>query len=405
VLVQSILLDVFLSAKEKILELASLSFILATLSYYLVEQIFRKTRKNKLLLTYLAPALCSILIVVPSFYIFHKTNGETNKAIERLHTQAYRTVDAEYMFEEALNSSNNGDEAGALQAIADAGYSRDDLCFGAVAVDHQDLCGDVFDSSNLSTDVRISAQKDMFAPTTAFLPSKQCVIAPKDLPIIDSNPEKAICTFGDTSATRYILLLGDSHAEMLFRAVDAIGKRYGYKVILLAGAGDDIIKIRLSPIGISPQSKYLDFLEKMQSYALELEKGAELTVIGLRHDSQIIYDDMVNLVPKFVRKPVVIEDNSLISTSVLQSCINHSVDCTFSVNDYYSNIKPLFDLHNDFPDLFYYIPMKSHFCDEFKCSIVVGSTIAYYNYSHISATYAITLTPYLDRQLRPFLEQ
>jgi heme/copper-type cytochrome/quinol oxidase subunit 4 len=404
-LVPLVLIIIFSTSKDKVFVFIPLSFVLATLSYYFVEQMFRKTRKNKLLLTYLAPALCSILVVVLSFYVFYETNGETDRAVERLYAQANKTVEAEYTYEAALNFSDNNDMADALQAVEDAGYSKNDLCFGAVAVDHQNLCGDVFDSSRLSVDARISANKYTFTASVAFLPSKQCAVMVKDLPVIESNPERAICTVGDISASRYILLLGDSHAEMFSHSLDLIGKRYGYRIVLLAGAGLGSPEGRLAPIGIFPQSKHLKYLEDLQSYALKLEKDATLTIIGLWHRGSHIYDGLIDFVPKFTHKPVVIEDIATIDKVTIASCVNKSIECTFPIDNYYKEKSPLSEVHHDFPDLFNYILTKSRFCNDSTCSAVVGNTIAWEKTGHITKAYSVTLAPYLDRQLRPFLKQ
>jgi len=76
-------------------------------------------------------------------------------------------------------------------------------------------------------------------PNLGFPPS-QCVQGAGD----DSVPA---CVFGDTSASRTVVLYGDSHAGMWFHAFDDIAQRDGWKLVVLfkEGCPASLISVRL----------------------------------------------------------------------------------------------------------------------------------------------------------------
>jgi hypothetical protein len=47
----------------------------------------------------------------------------------------------------------------------------------------------------------------------------------------------------------------------------------------------------------------------------------------------------------------------------------------------------------------HYIDLNDFMCDERECSMVVGGVITTRDGAHLTATYAHTLTPYIDRML------
>jgi hypothetical protein len=379
-------IDGFSTAKDKVLIFVPLSFVLATLSYYFVEQIFRKSRKNKLLLTYLVPALCSVLLIMFGVHFYLNSNDKAADTIEYSYQSAYRAVNAEYAYETALNSNGDDSTASALQAIEDAGYSKGDLCLGAIAIEHQDLCGDVFGGTLQNTEDRRTYK----------------IINPRIYQLLCSTGELNMreymhtCVLGDASAERYILIVGDSHMQVLAPTIDSIGKRYGYKVLGVIGQG------RQAPTMSPELTKHPDFAQKRQDYILDLERNAAVTIVSINTRAED-GNGLVRLLSKFTHKPIMIEDFPG-AHEKQTSCVEFGNDCVVKYSEYDSDLDVQAEALRDFPHLFTLIPMKSRYCNTVGCALIIGGIPVARDNSHITVSYSITLTPYLDKQLRPFLE-
>jgi hypothetical protein len=75
-----------------------------------------------------------------------------------------------------------------------------------------------------------------------------------------------------------------------------------------------------------------------------------------------------------------------------------SEECTQQTAAVYSAIDPVTRVV-DPPEHVRFIDMSEYFCDEEKCSGVIGNVIVYRDDSHITATYARSLAPMLLRKL------
>lgn len=47
------------------------------------------------------------------------------------------------------------------------------------------------------------------------------------------------------------------------------------------------------------------------------------------------------------------------------------------------------------------VDVNDLFCDEIECFVVVGNSTIYRDAHHMTATYAETLTPYIEERMRP----
>jgi hypothetical protein len=381
---------------ERILVGVPLSIVLATFSYFFIEQSFRKSKslgnKPKNIPVYFAMVLISAFILTSSNLVYNSANNADAQIFSDLHERANRAVNAEFAYNSA--DSNN------ISALHREGYNERDLCYGAIAIDHLDICEDVFNTAPLSSDAT-QYYSDAFMIDNCFLTKAK----------VDSGVaglDKMLCTFGDTDADRYILVVGDSHAVMLLPALDIIAKHHKYKILGILGSGGDRNGLQhCSPVGVNIDKTCSIAAKAHQDYALELAKDASLIIMGFiqnvhRSPYDMNYNGMAMLLKELPHKPIVIEDSPVYDDSQMTECLTHGQNCTGDA-DAYDNQNLITVLEKDFPDSFTTIPMKSRYCDGDQYSRIIGGASVYTFSNHISQTYSITLAPWIEKQLGTLL--
>jgi hypothetical protein len=321
--------------------------------------------------------------------------------------QAYRATEAEYLLQDEFDTDTSGDSIApptlsvtkalkALKTLQNAGYTQQDLCFGAIALDHQDLCASSYGGSTPMAERIVDKIQDCGLSDN---------LANKEPPEVVSNIS---CAYGDLTASRYLLVIGDSHVGMLMPALNIVGKHYGYKVLVFWGSGRNFHLSLVQDYSGSPYAKILDM--RLQ-HVLELEKNASATIIsfvqsGNRADdySESYYNGMLDFLPKLTHKPIIIEDvpnDATVSDDQSNTCFQTGEQCTFSSINYDQN-NTLTRLKTALPDAFHILPMRSRYCRDDACYLTIGGIPVYTDDNHITHTYSITLAPYVGRQIEQY---
>ncbi len=107
----------------------------------------------------------------------------------------------------------------------------------------------------------------------------QCAARPDDT-------SSAICPVGDTTATRSVVLLGDSHANMWLPALDQVGQRAGFRVV-------PIIKFGCSPVDIPLYDRdmggFYDQCEEWRDWALDQVRALDPEAVVVGSATQTVY--------------------------------------------------------------------------------------------------------------------
>ena len=214
----------------------------------------------------------------------------------------------------------------------------------------------------------------------------------------DSDVTSEVCSLGDTSARRSIVVLGDSHAQMWMPAILHMAERDGWVV-------RPIVKSACTPIDWSPGSGSAachawyrwairqvaamrpDVALVTGSYgdasasdgsATRVKSAFISLAAALKRSSDhvvLIGDD-----PGVAREPV---DCLLARNATMSSCTTTWPAERFEVNGSLSELAPA--------QGYGFIDTTGWFCLERACPTVIGHAIAYRDTNHISNAYALEL--------------
>lgn len=217
------------------------------------------------------------------------------------------------------------------------------------------------------------------------------------------------CTFGDTTATRTVALVGDSHAQQWLAALLGVAKSDHFKITTHVSSGCNMAPVRQ----LGGNAAWIDGCAQWQA-------GTMATVIRERPDLVVLSDRTflgIQGVPKaessaaytaadekVLRQfaaagiPVlVIRDAATPQVSIPQCIDAHHTDMA-ACDGTRSWIRPdpwaaAVDNIND--ARVQVVDLNDHLCTATTCPAVIGDMIVYYDDSHMTTTFNATLAPYL----------
>ncbi len=244
---------------------------------------------------------------------------------------------------------------------------------------------------------------------------RRCAAQPDD-------SSSAICPVGDPSATRSIVLLGDSHANMWLPALDRIGQRAGFQVV-------PIIKFGCSPVDIAIHDRdmggFYRQCDEWRDWALDQVRALDPTVVVVGSATQTVYsflaedhetvldeaaamdawqDGVGRLVGelatvtdevRFLGDTVVLPDSPAECLSkhdaTMASCTVPLSQSTQDIND-----RTELGLRGTAAR---FIRTTRLVCADLRCPMAVDGTVVFQDRQHITETYALTVTDALQRRL------
>jgi peptidoglycan/LPS O-acetylase OafA/YrhL len=228
--------------------------------------------------------------------------------------------------------------------------------------------------------------------------------------------EVATCLIGSTSPTRTIAIVGDSHATQWFAALDRVGKDRGWAVRTYVRAScpwtptERVLPDEPPetwPLCRSHNAEVLQLLlddpaidlvlTSSFSHAYDWREGEARTGQAALEAGVSTYDRMLH---KAGKPLVVIRDvpavKDLKNSPDCLAAADSLTDCDLSRSEALT------------PDLYAsaaqrlgipVIDLTDAFCDDTACRAVVGSTIVYRDYSHLSQEYSDAMAPLLGRAI------
>ncbi|MDR2538264.1 MAG: hypothetical protein LBC43_01270 [Bifidobacteriaceae bacterium] len=394
-------------ASHRALVVVPVVFVLATLSYYFIEQLFRKASKPLLVVAPLLVGFLSLLLMI---------NLGINSATYAQFENAQQSNDV-------VNELTNQDSAGSVEPINvvieryvmeaeqyvenyvinneirdfDSKY-----CVGAIGLKFIDECPEPYGKFDRWT--------YSLSPYTGLAWSSLCFFITT---FDDESLSK--CTFGDLSSSKTILLVGDSHAAHWLEAFDSAGRILGYKVILAAmEVCTPFLINREIQLGFGEPrtTNCVNFNEELLDseilYQADFIVPYCLNFAGLyQEQADDLFSELVNVIKEANIPGRFILNNDTILRKTEQNEAANWLE-KLGVQSYE---EPKSDFagadYTLFPTLFekngldyLWLDMDQAFCDDETCYFAIGDLAVMLDDTHISQWYSRTLGPLLAEKLQ-----
>jgi len=228
------------------------------------------------------------------------------------------------------------------------------------------------------------------------------------------------CLYGDRQGRRTLILFGDSHALQYSPAIEELAKRHEWRLIVLTKAectpGEVAIRSMVA------QREYSQCGAWREEELRRIEMGADSTVVVISGDTvytpyghggeelhgaaaaaemEAGYLATLTRIHRAGLRTVVIKDTP-VSTSNVPGCVSerlqHLESCAFP---WVRDARTEFDARaaKAAPGAGL-INLTAQICPDDLCRAVIGNALVYRDKSHLTATYARTLAPSIERGLR-----
>jgi peptidoglycan/LPS O-acetylase OafA/YrhL len=228
------------------------------------------------------------------------------------------------------------------------------------------------------------------------------------------------CLYGDPDGKRTMILFGDSHAMQYFPALEELAAKHHWRLIALTKAECTPGEVRIHSMVADREYSQCDAWREESLQRIEM--GASSATVVMSSDTVYTpYDDNGNelsgkaaaaameagymatlkRIHRAGLRTAVIRDTPT-SASDVPSCVSEDLQnlgsCAFRrVRDRTKE----FDVRAARKSAgAHLIDITSEICPRDLCRAVIGNALVYRDKSHLSATYARTLSPWIERGLR-----
>jgi hypothetical protein len=232
----------------------------------------------------------------------------------------------------------------------------------------------------------------------------------------DGETRSDACVYGDRSSDTTVVLLGDSHAMHFFPALEAIARERGWRLVALTKAGCPATAAVKGPQ--DPRRGDCEEWREAMLERIESDEDADLVVVSgatgysVREGDRTLEDGAREraLEDGYVRvlerlratgAKVAVLKGPPVPPQDVPGCVSESLDrlqrCAFP-------------LPEGFGETFetraaarvegaHLVDMTPIICPDGTCRSVIGDALVYRNMGHLTATFAVTLAPAIERQL------
>lgn len=224
-------------------------------------------------------------------------------------------------------------------------------------------------------------------------------------PVTDEQTSSKLCRLGDASATKSIVVFGDSHAQMWMPTILAMAERDNWAVI-------PVVKSRCNPstwLGNGYPGTAASVLRQCRAWY----RWASAKVKALRPDVVLVtgccsgaveataastiqaYTSLAATVRRAAKSVIVIGDSEGVEQQPVDCLLRRKASmktCTTTRNDLH------FSLNDDTAAItkrkgIGFLSTRGWFCSGYQCPMVVGRTVVYRDTGHITRPYALALVP------------
>lgn len=223
------------------------------------------------------------------------------------------------------------------------------------------------------------------------------------------------CAFGDASSDFTIWLVGDSHANHWFAAIEAVAKKHGAKLILHTRSGCPILDVALA----NPKAKAGDYdnctsWTKKVFEGLRADKpnllivGGTIGITGFHLES---YGRSIQKLSGLSEATIVLGDSPRAVVEVPSCVAENPTDysrCNLQINtpgedvqwgDLVATAKS-YAVGNNVT----YQATSDWLCNGNDCPAIIGNVLVYREISHLTVAGAKLMTPYFEMLISPFIE-
>jgi peptidoglycan/LPS O-acetylase OafA/YrhL len=231
--------------------------------------------------------------------------------------------------------------------------------------------------------------------------------------LLGPRTESGDCVYGDPDGDITVVLFGDSHSMMYMPALDAIGKEKGWKIIGLSRANCVIADVKLNKYCDEWRQNSLDRIKDEHPDLVVVATSTQAVYSLKKNGKQLsrkasepyLVDGMARTFRKLEEdadKVVLMRDQA---QAPRQPWLPH--EC---VAENLNNLKTCAFAPKRHPELGFDVdaaektgvqiidPMPE-LCSDGRCPAVIGNALVYRDSYHVSATYMVTMAPWLEKEL------
>jgi peptidoglycan/LPS O-acetylase OafA/YrhL len=285
----------------------------------------------------------------------------------------------------------------------------DDPCFGAAALDKGQKCAAVSYADVLPAPVDAATDKsDAYADVSG---TSDCWSSPPRYPQIR-------CTRGVAGADTDVALVGNSHAGQWLPSLEALAEKHSWRIDTYLASRCAVADVAQT-FDTAAHSRACRTWGRDTARALVAAHPA-LVVVANRISVPAVgrtladsapayahgYETFLRTLQKGGLRVLVLRDTPAPVTSIPDCVAEHGeqyASCDGTREDWLPKepaqqaVKAIGDDNVRFADL------TDHICEASVCHAVTGGVITYFDGSHLTATYAHTLAPYLDAPISDLL--
>lgn len=213
----------------------------------------------------------------------------------------------------------------------------------------------------------------------------------------DSTP--ILCPLGADGGERVIAVVGGSRAQHWLPAWELLGHQHDWQIIAITKSGclfsaggqyqscdEWNVRVMRELTRLRPDAVF--------TTATRVPRGEEDVPGGyLEHWRQLDELDIPVLGVRDVPRPMV----------DVPDCVEthgrHSLECGAPATQYGLDRSSELTSRDDLPDNVHYFDLSELFCPDGYCAPVIGNVLVYHDNSHLTATYARTLAPFLGDEV------
>lgn len=232
--------------------------------------------------------------------------------------------------------------------------------------------------------------------------------------LLGPRTESGECAYGDTDGDVTVVLFGDSHSMMYMPTLDAIGKERGWRIVGLSRANCAIAEVKLSKYCDEWRANSLERIAEEQPdlvvVATSTRAVYSLTLHGKKLSRAASEPHLVKGMEETFRtlkndagKVVLIRDQAQAPRNpwLPHECVAENLDnlkvCAFRPT---RNMNISFDVKAAEATGVEIIDPMPILCSDDRCPVVIGNALVYRDSYHVSATYAETMAPWLEEELK-----
>ncbi|MBN8869606.1 MAG: acyltransferase [Solirubrobacterales bacterium] len=231
--------------------------------------------------------------------------------------------------------------------------------------------------------------------------------------LLGPRTESGECAYGDPDGDVTVVLFGDSHSMMYMPTLDAIGKERGWKIIGLSRANCVIAEVKRNKYCDEWRQNSLDRIKEedpdLVVVATSTQAVYSLTVHGKKLSRLASEPYLVDGMKKTFRdlkrdakKVILIRDQAQapVKPRLPHECVAENLHnlktCAFKPKR-----RPQFGFDVDAAEAtgIQIIDPMPILCSNGRCPAVIGNALVYRDSYHVSATYAVTMAPWLEKEL------